>query len=631
MLSTEFTRSPWSRKVWFWFAEALVAILVATGLVSVNFALNKQMNSVLPNLAQVGMPQSPDTSSREQDSKNTVRAGEGVSIDQLMGATSNFERSIALDNLLAQASFDDCLKLLDESKKFTETALRNLVLVETFRKLAAIDPEAALGHTQDYLSKQRLQLIQAVFQEWAFSDFDTALDFGEKYVQDLSDEENEAVLWAILQTRHDLSADVRRLIGKRFGQEYFVIQMSEQEETSALVEDPIASWHKLLENAESNLGESEMLLDVALAVIEKEGFDVFAKLHRALTDGGSRTKILSRVLRARTDVEGYQPVFDKAIQMIDVSNRSIVFRIAEDWANQDIFTTLDAIAKVTDGELREHLLETVPITWAEENPQSMLESSISLPEAVQNSAEYAALMQLDASDPTAAVKYLDRMWHWEPWSKFLGDPIDPIDRRLNIVQNLVRRWVSQDIVGAYKWLLATTHAQEFRHVIFSRYVQHRVSSANAEDLFDAALQRSAAAHRGMNEGDIVASVATKDSSLARKLVGRVRERPSRINAHAAIGAALLREDGHPENSLKYAEELPQTDHAEYFVELGRHWVSVSWKDAFAYIERLPSEEARSNAAFILTMNNKWTQALSDQQVEQLKPLLTEEQLNQLGE
>ena len=356
MAGTESSQSPWSSKVWFWFVDAFVAILVATGLVSFNFALNKQMNSVQPSLAQVGMPQSSDTSSSEQDSKNTVRAGEeGVSIDQLMGVASNFERSIALDNLLAQASFDDCLKLLNESKKFTEAALRKWTQVEIFRKLAAIDPEAALGHTQDYLSNQKLQLVQAVFREWAFSDFDTALDFGEKYVRDVSYEENEAVLSGILQTRHDLSEDVRLQIGKRFGQEYFVIQLSEQEETSALVEDPIASWHKLFEDAESNLSESERLLEVALAVIEKEGFDVFAKMLRSLPDRRSRTEILGRVLRARTEVEGFQPVFEKAIQMIDVSNRSIVFQIAEDWAEQDIDSTLDAIGKVADGELSRHL------------------------------------------------------------------------------------------------------------------------------------------------------------------------------------------------------------------------------------------------------------------------------------
>lgn len=628
MSGTKFSRTPWSRKVSV--IAALTAILVAGGLVFFTLVLNQQMSSKQPVSEQSSLPQVPEVPFGVQARNNTPYMGELLNVDQLMGVPSYFERSIALDNLLARASIDDCLKLLDESKKLTEMGLRNWTQQEIFRKLATIDPEAALVHTHDFLSNQRVQLVQAVFQEWAFSNFEAAVDYGEKYVQDVEYRESQAVLYSILQTKHDLSDDVRRQIGNRFGQEQFVVQMTEHEAKSALVENPINGWLQLLMGTESNLGESEEFLEVALSVIEKEGFDTFARLHRELPDRRSRTEILRRVLRARIEVVGYQWVFEKAVELIDVSSRSIVFRIAEDWARRDIDSTLGAVARVANDDLRKYLRESVAIAWAERNPQRMLDNPISLPVSLRNTAEYTALFELAVKDPPTATKYLDRMSDWES-AEFSGSQIDPSIRRSSVVNSLMGNWASRDTEGAYEWLLASSESEESRDSLFFIDVLNQVSVANAEALVNVAMKYPIDAIGAASEGAIVASVARIDISTARNLVASVRDRASRINAHAAIGAALLKEDSNPNSSLEYAEELPQSDRAEYFLRLGGHWALESPKDAFKYIERLPSEEARSYAAFSLTQSNGWRQVLSEQQVEQLRPLLTEEQLDKLKE
>lgn len=630
MSGSRLTPSNWSRKVFFSVVGGLAAILVAGGLALLVLALNTQPNSSQSSTAEDSMPQLPEVFLNVQDSTGAVQEDELFELERLMDVPSHFERAVALDDLLVQAATDECLRLLNESKKLPDMAFRKWVQLEVFRRLAAIDPERALVYTDDFLPSQRQRHVQAVFREWAFSNFEAAVDHGETYVADLSYEDNQAVLSAILQTRHDLSEDARRQIGIRFGQEQFVISMSEHEERSALIENPIAGWHKLLEGGAPNLAESDELLEVALAVVEREGFDTFVELLLSLPDRRSRTGILRNVLRRRIEIEGHHSVFEKAVELIEVSNRSIVFWIAEDWARHNVVTVLNEVAKVANVELRKYLQEAVAVDWAQGNPQRALDNPLSLPEALQNTVDYTALFWLAVKDPPAATMYLDRMSDWEN-AEFSGRQGDPSIRRSNVLNNLMGNWASRDAEGAYEWLLASSVSEESRASLFFIQLLNRVSVANAEALVDIALQHPIDAVKVSSEGSIVARVATIDPAFAKKLVGRVRDKSSRLNAHAAIGGALLKEDGNPESSLEYAEELPQSDRAEYFLKLGGHWASASPKDAFKYIERLPSEEARSNAAFSLTQSNRWRQVLSEQQVEQLRPLLTEEQLDKLKE
>lgn len=629
MSGSRLTRSPWSRKVFFSVAGGLVAILIAGGLAILILELNKQRNLSQSRTAEDSMPQLQGATLNEQGGTGTVHAGAQFNLERLMEVPSHFERAIALDDLLVQSATNDCLRLLDESKKLTEMAFRKWVQVEIFRRLAAIDPKLALVHTDDFPPSQRQRYVQAVFREWAFSHFEAAVDHGETYVKDLSYQENQAILSAILQTRHDLSEDARLQIGNRFGQEHFVTLMSEREEKSALIENPVAGWHKLLEGGAPNLGESNEFLEVALAVVEKKGFDTFVELLLSLPDRSSRTEILSNVLRERIEIEGYQSVFEKALELIEVSNRSVVFGIAEDWARHNVVTVLDEVAKVANVELRKYLREAVAVNWSQGNPQRALDNPLSLPQALQNTADYTALYWLAVRDPPTATNYLDRMSDWES-AEFSGSPIPPSIRRGNVLNNLMGNWASRDAKGAYEWLLASSESEESRDSLFGQ-VLTRVSFANAEGLVDVALQHPSDALGSSSEGEIVAMVATIDISIARKLVGRVRDKSSQLHAHAAIGAELLKQEGDPESSLEYAEELPQSDRSEYFLRLGRRWAFVSPKDAFMHIDRLPSAEAKSSAAFSLTQRNQWTQALSERQVEQLRPLLTEEQLNRLPE
>ena len=58
-------------------------------------------------------------------------------------------------------------------------------------------------------------------------------------------------------------------------------------------------------------------------------------------------------------------------------------------------------------------------------------------------------------------------------------------------------------------------------------------------------------------------------------------------------------------------------------------VPVQNSAEYAAFMRLDASD--TSAALSLTVDNRWTKTLSEQRIEQLRPLLTEEQLNKLTE
>ncbi|MXW53097.1 MAG: hypothetical protein F4X44_02880 [Gammaproteobacteria bacterium] len=549
-------------------------------------------------------------------------------LGSLLSLRTNFARSVALDNLLKQATFEEALGLLAESKEITETNFRESVQLEIFRKLASLDPKRAVKHTELFLRAHRLGLLAAIFREWSFSDFEAAVVFGEDYIRDFDYRDKPTLLSAILETRHDLSVDAKEKIATRLGLEYLLDQLVEYDRKRALLEDPIKGWHQLMNNTYSNLSQDDILTDIALAVIEKEGFDEFVQLLALLPDRRARTEVLNNALDVTIETDGFQSAFDRALQLVDLSNRSVVFDIAEDWANSDIHATLEAVEKIEDKELGQHVIESVVTNWAKSNPKRLLDNPDFLPEQLRDSAEYNALFWLAVRDPPAATKYLDRMSNWETAAFSESESADLSILRGNVLNNLAGNWSSRDVVGAYRWWLTSPDVVEIRESLFFQ-IRDRVNAANAETLVNLALEHPFKELGIGNEGAIVVQVASIDPSIAKELVVRVRARPARIRAHAAIGAAMFKQEGNPKISLEYAEELPQGDREEYLLELGKAWAMASPRLAYEYLDKLPSDESRSEAAFVLIWHNSWNRALTEQQISQLRSLLTEEQLEKL--
>ena len=605
---------------------ALITILGGTGLILVFlFTGAKHSNSETPSSQEISTAQSPlspvDNSKRAGDSvKQTIH-----SIEDLSKFTTYFSRSVALGTMLGEANLQQTLNLLDESKQLSDTALRQTTQVEIFRRLASLEPELALSQTHDFLSVQRKLYQSVIFQEWSSSDISAVVAYTEQHLQELDWGLSRMILNSILNSDASLSDDTKQDIAKRFGLEYYYSQMSESAQRTAMLENPVEHWNLLLHDQLNDNSQTEDFVDVALAVVAKDGFEEFMTMYAELTDRFSRNKVLHHVLLDRLRTDEFETVFNDAVSLLDNTNRSIVFDVADRWFQQDASATFEALSQLQDEGLRDDLLESTALRLADTNPLRTLEQLETLPESVKGIATYLAVFRLTASDPIEAVKHLSKLNQY-PIQEDEDSPYarDAKDRMTQVALNLFSNWIRADVLAAFEWLLSdpiVAHVRSEAHFEIKR----AVTANNAEAMIEIALKQSKDESGVELEGVILSRLALIDFDKAKDLLPKMRAGDARVLGYAAIGAGIFYRENDPERSIEFAKELPELERAEYYLQLADRWASHNGKETYAHIDLLPSAEAKARAASALIRRQGSKKELSDEEIEHLKSYLPEEE------
>lgn len=607
---------------------ALVSIFGGSGLiVLLLFTGNKESNSDTPSSHDHAVVQSlvlpDDDSNRDDSSEQSIQR-----IADLSKYPSHFSRSIALGKLLSEVDFQHALKLLDESKQLSDLTVRQSTQVEIFRRLASLEPERALSHTHDYLRVQRKLYQSVVCQEWSYKDIDSLVAYTEQHLRKLDSEDTIMILHSILNSGHALSEETQRDIARRFNLEYYFDSLEDRALRLAMQENPVKHWNLLLGDSLSDHDQIDDLVSIALAVIENDGFDAFRTLHTELSDRRIRNEVLSEVLieRSWSDTDDIESVFNDAVSLLDDTNRSIVFDIAERWFQLDPSATFIALSQLEDKGLRDNLFEITALHLADSNPLRALELLESLPETIRGVVVYAAVFDLAVRDPIEAVKHLSKITQYQERADETPESAkDVADRIANVAFNLFANWAEFDAVAAFEWLLSdptVAHVHNDRNIHFE--LARAVTANNAEALIEIALKQPDDVPNVAFEGIILSNLAALDFDRARDLLPKMREGPARILGHATIGAGFFYRDNDPEQSIKFGMQLPVSDRAEYYLLLAERWARHNAEETYANLDLLPSSAAQARAASTLIEREGWAPALSDEQLEHLKSYLPDE-------
>ena len=614
---------------------ALVSVLGGTGLiVLLLFTGNAGSNSDTPSSQDHATMQSlvstVENSNRDEDSSEQTNQR----IADLSEYPSHFSRSVALGKLLNEADFHQALNLLDESKQLSDTALRQLTQVEIFRRLASLDPVRALARSHDFLRVQRDLYRSVVYQEWSYSDIDSVVKYTEENLQSLEYDERIVVLQSILNSGHTLADAVKRDIAKRFDLEFYFDTLEERARERAMLENPVEHWNLLLDDSLNDHDQIEDLVSIALAVIENEGFDEFRILHKALSDRRIRNEVLREVLLVRSRNDDIESVFNDAVSLLDDTNRSIVFDIAERWLQQDATATSEALSQMEDEGLRDDLFESTALYLADRNPLRALELLESFPESVRSEVAYIAVFDIAVRDPIEAVKHLSKITQYQEQSDAVPDYAqEPPDRIANVVHNLFREWAEFDALAAFEWLLSdptVAHVHSNSTVQFA--IGRAVTANNAEALIEIALKQSDAASNVELAGIVLSKLASLDFDKAKDLLPKMSEQPARVMGYATIGAVFFYRDNDPEQSIEFGKRLLVSDRTEYYLLLAERWARHNAKETYAHLDLLPSAEAQARAAStLIEMHNRRRVVLSDEQLEHLKSYLPAEKYPRVEE
>lgn len=623
------------KKLPFIVGAAFVTILGGTGLIVVlMFTGNKGSNSDTPSSqdhsAMQSLGSTVENSNHDQDRLEPTRQR----IADLSKFPSHFSRSVALAKLLNEADFHQALNLLDESKQLSDIALRQSTQMEIFRRLATLEPEQALAHTHDFLRVQRNLYKSVVYQEWSYTDIDWLVTYTEQHLQSLERDERRMILNSILNAGHTLSEAAKRDIAKRFDLEFYFDTLEERVRERAMLENPVEHWNLLLGDSLNDHDQIEDLVSIALAVVANDGFDEFRILHKALSDRRIRNEVLREVLLDRSRNDDIESVFNDAVSLLDDTNRSIVFDIAERWLHQDALATSKALSQIEDEGLRDDLFESTALYLADRNPLRALELLESFPESVRSEVAYIAVFDIAVRDPIEAVKHLSKITQYQEQSDAVPDYAqEPPDRIANVVHNLFREWAEFDALAAFEWLLTdpiVAHVHSDSSVRFA--IGRAVTANNAEALIEIALKQSDAASNVELASTVLSKLASLDFYKAKDLLPKMSEKPARVMGYATIGAVFFYRDNDPKQSIEFSKQLPVSDRAEYYVLLAERWARHNAKETYANLDLLPSTEAKARAAStLIERHNGRRVVLSDEQLEHLKSYLPDEKYPKIEE
>ena len=604
----------------------LVPVLVGTGLSIVlcvgslvifrPFAQETTQTTVSkydrPSTTSRFVPPRDRTASKDNDSE----------LDQSLDLISVFEKptsylegSVALDSMLLNATVPTLVDLLEQSHYLKNFEKQRSAQVQILRKFATLDPIQALMYAESFPKKLYEHFASLIYRDWSLFDVESALTHAEQYVSTLSSEGKTSILEQIIRANWNLPNEEKLLMAERLSVNSSTAKdLLFSIERDQPLDDPTAAWEEVLSGENFGDDESVQLHQIAIAVIEKDGYTKFAELANAIQDRQIRTALISDTLLSRVETEEFATVFEQAIQLFRETARPVVFDLARRWSYTDLHSALKAVSEVPFFPLQERLEETVISRWISNSPRDVLRQLDTLPAKYREEAHIKGIRSLNARYPYETPEYLDE--------------ISDSDIQWNVMYLMLQNMASRDVEKAFNWFvdnpdleipLGHSRAQLFQYLLNS------VTPETGPSLFELALENPADESGSGWEGSIVGAIARKDIAKAKDLLPRVRDGSGRMTAYAGIGHALFNQNNSLDSVIEFTEEIPEDQHVEFYGEFA---MRLRPQEAYEQLDNFPTPEAQARAALrLLQRIAESYNPFTDEQIEHIESFLTDTERN----
>lgn len=559
--------------------------------------------------------------SPDRTASNDNNAGLKQSIDLASifeQPTSYLEGSVALDKVLKNVNFPTLVDLLEQSRDLENFEKQRSTQVQIFRKFATLDPNQALTHAESFPKGAYEHFASLIYRDWSLLDLDSALTYAEQHVPTLSGDGKTAIFEQIVRANWDLPHSVRLQIAER-------LKINSSTAKTLLVsierdkplDDPTAAWEEVLSHENLAEEESDQLIQIGVAIIEKEGYDTFAELANTIQDRQVRTAVIRDTLFSRVETEDFGTVFEQAVQLFRETARPVVFELASRWSNKDPHSALKTVSEVSFYPLGERLVETVISNWISNSPRDVLSQLDSLPTEYREEALVAGIWSLTSQYPSETPEYLQE----------ISDP----KTQWNVMFIMLQNWAMRNIEEAFSWFLDNPDLEipsGRSRAELLRYLLNYVTPETGPSLFKLALTYPANESSTGWEGSIVGAIAREDIAKAKELLPQVREGSTRITAYAGIGQALFDQSKNMDSVIEFTEEIPEDEHVEFY---GEFVMKLRPEVVYEQLDKFPTPEAQARAALrLLQRIAELYNPFTDEQVEHIESFLTDIERDILG-
>ncbi|MYI77142.1 MAG: hypothetical protein F4077_05180 [Gammaproteobacteria bacterium] len=531
--------------------------------------------------------------------------------------TSYLEGSVTLDNVLQSANTKKLVDLLEQSHNLENFEKQRSARVQLLRKFATLDPIQALTYAESFPKIQYEHFASLIYRDWSLFDLDSALNYAEQHVPTLSIGGKTAIFEQIIRTNWDRPEEVKLQIAKRL-----TVRSSTARDLLVSIEidkpldDPTAAWEEMLSGKNIGENESNRLHQIAVTVIENDGYTKFAELASAIQDRQIRNTLIRETLFSRLDKEGIGVIFEHAVQLFRETGRPVVFELARRWSYSDPHSALKAVSDIQFYPLREHLVNTVISNWIDRTPGDVLRQLDSFPAEYREEILVEGIWSMTAGEPEEAPEYLGE--------------ISDLNTRWRVMVNMIQNWASRNIEEAFTWFLDNPDLElpsGYSRAGLLQYLLYRVTAETGPSLFKLALEHPTDESGSGWEGSIVGAIAREDIKKAKELLSQIRDGTGRITAYAGIGQALFDQKNSIDAVIEFTEEIPEDQHVEFYDEFT---MRLRPQVVHEQLDKLPTPEAQARAALKLLQRIAESYNLfTDEQVEHIESFLTDTERTEL--
>ena len=532
-------------------------------------------------------------------------------LEEIVQLDGPLERITALHSVLAQADEDQVLDMLETSKHLDPpTRVQTQVII--LQRLARINPRSAFAQAKQFDRPRVLQLLTGLFREWSQIDLDEAV----AHAATLTGSRKLAALEGILEESSDLTDNARRDIARQLNDEQHAINLITQEKISQSIEEPERVWNESVLEAKHDPKLAEMLKEIALNWVKKDGLDAMDHIIESLDNSLTRSLISTVVLRevAKTDPSA---ALEFAMTLEYDPFHETQYAVVDEWAISDPQLAFDSISLMDDTGRRGILMDRLIQTWGSFHPYELFEDLESLPNDFVSKAVYWVMSALASGNAEDAAKIVT--------------VIDDDSLKISATQRVLQLWSLSDTESALDWVLKEPGLESQRSRLLT-YLLVRYVEDNAERAMDLALEQPLEVDEIGLEVWVVAQLASIRGNLDTVLeyLPRVREGETKMEAYRYVGLELVHRN-QTDKAMNLVQQIPEEGKSKYLSQIFGSWAISRPIELLESLDQMQSSDYASIAALALLQSDPQGEFLSSNQMETVKTFLTEEDAKRLDE
>ena len=591
------------RGVQFVTSFAVTFLILSVGLLIVWLSFTGE--SAETNVEEVGWNAtiSPD---RESEFPPFEGLNDSQKLASLTGKEHSFERTLALDDVLAEADSNVLRELYVESSSISSISVRESVQAQILLRLANTDPVRALDLLEGEPRLGQERGAEFVFQEWASTDLDAAIEHASNLYPFFL---REIALGAMLDVREELPDNEKEEIGRQLEQSDFVIQDLINKNDIAALEGHDEIWNKMLNiNRPFNLKYST-LTRLAWRRIDQEGLSAIEALSESLTDWRTRRGVLRESLRwaARSDPKS---TFEFALSSFRETDRHLVSEALKHWIEREPENAINAISQLEPNRFQNELYRNAISFWAKYAPREVLHNLELFPTDFHTKAQFEAYQEIRDFSAEEVTQ--------------LTTEISDSGSYFNL-SAILQNWKNYAFEDALDWVLENSEPNRNRKYLADQLLDN-LTPINAKLALKRILRDPLNERELGLEAYVIARLVESDIDAAIESLPRIRNDKTREATFKQIAQVGLRNQW--DTVWKFGSRLPNSQRSRFYDEAILHWRTLNPQKDLARIEDLPSLELQSRVAMWIIEYGRNRKDLSQSDEAKLREYLTDEDREQ---